>query len=94
MTTFELFNLLPPYIDIILVPTKEVFEGCTPRLTLIGSKFKLSYGVGNMDCPLYSGMETEAELMYAFLHWSRELKHLPQLAVDVVFVNGDQYPEP
>jgi len=93
MTPFNLLYLLPPFLDITIESTGENFTNCSPRLTMVGSKIRLSYGDGTMDCPLYIA-QNDIELIREVKKWAEILYQTNGLVVPSVMIGGYQYPEP
>ena len=88
MNTFALLERLPPTLEIRLNRTNEAWTNASPRLTMVGSKIWLSYGIGAMDCVLYERAEDEEELVGAVIGWAKKLHGRTFLAVDSVFIDG------
>lgn len=87
MSAFDLCEL-PPFLEIRLKGTGQAWTNASPRLTMIGSKLWLSYGIGAMDCILQERIEDNLELTRAVLSWKRKLRGKSFFEVDSVFIDG------
>jgi len=88
MSVFALLRELPPFLEIRLKGTGQVWTNASPRLTLVGSKLWLSYGIGAMDCILQERIEDNLELTRAVFYWRDKLCERPFFEVDSVFIDG------
>ncbi len=93
MTTFNLFQLLPPFIDIIIEGTNERFENCSPRFTLSGSQVRFSYGNNEIDCPLYFA-QNDVDLINKVKEYAKILHSNNEFTTAFVMIGGFEYPEP
>lgn len=88
MTPFELLSKLPAFLEIRLQGTEKCWENASPRLTMIGSKIRLSYGIAEMEYTLYEGADDDKELQDAVSAWAERLANCVQLYVHSVSVGG------
>lgn len=83
-------SMLPQFITIRLAGTSRVWTNCSPRLTMIGSRMWLSYGIDGMDCVLVERIENTSELESHITTLQFELSGDIDIIADMVYVNGKE----